>query len=159
MAIRGPKPKPSAIKLMAGNPGKRPLNPNEPAPEPGDPGCPEHLNDHARETWTWLCHMLDGFGILAKSDIAIMTLYCDTWAEYVKIRKDVNTFGFIMVSDKTGNPFVNPQLNIEAMFKKQLTQYLSELGLSATARTRLHGRPTGDGSGDVGKERFFKTVG
>ncbi|MEQ8198694.1 MAG: phage terminase small subunit P27 family, partial [Clostridiaceae bacterium] len=33
MAQRGRKPKPTAIKVLEGNPGKRPLNKNEPKPE------------------------------------------------------------------------------------------------------------------------------
>jgi hypothetical protein len=32
--MRGRKPKPTRLKLVAGNPGKRPLNPREPTPEP-----------------------------------------------------------------------------------------------------------------------------
>ncbi|HZK10243.1 MAG TPA: phage terminase small subunit P27 family, partial [Clostridia bacterium] len=33
MATRGRKPKPTALKVLEGNPGKRPLNKNEPQPE------------------------------------------------------------------------------------------------------------------------------
>ena len=32
MAVRGRKPKPTAIKELEGNPGKRPLNGHEPVP-------------------------------------------------------------------------------------------------------------------------------
>ena len=135
--MRGRKPIPTALKQLAGNPGKRPLNEAEPKPEREAPDCPEHLNDEACNVWEWLCDTLDRLGLLAKSDVAIMTLYCETWSEYVKVRQEVEQYGFVMISPKTGNPFVNPLLNVEAMLKKQLLQYLSELGLSATSRTRL----------------------
>lgn len=38
--IRGRRPKPSRMKALTGNPGKRPLNPHEPRPEPAAPECP-----------------------------------------------------------------------------------------------------------------------
>lgn len=43
MAITGPKPKPTAIKILEGNPGKRPLNLNEPKPQRIAPECPVYL--------------------------------------------------------------------------------------------------------------------
>ena len=52
--IRGRKPIPTVLKRRAGNPGKRPLNENEPEPEPGAPEPPSHLNAEAREVWDWL---------------------------------------------------------------------------------------------------------
>lgn len=41
MAIRGKKPKPTNLKILEGNPGKRPLNLNEPKPIPIAPECPD----------------------------------------------------------------------------------------------------------------------
>ena len=40
MATRGRKPTPTAIKLLEGNPGKRPLNANEPKPAKKRPPVP-----------------------------------------------------------------------------------------------------------------------
>ena len=46
----GPPPKPTKLKLLAGNPGKRPLNENEPEPEAVAPSVPAHLDDEAGVT-------------------------------------------------------------------------------------------------------------
>ena len=43
MATRGRKPKPTALKVLEGNPGKRPLNENEPIPPKGSIKCPSWL--------------------------------------------------------------------------------------------------------------------
>ena len=48
MATRGRKPKPTAMKVLEGNPGKRPLNFAEPHPEKKLPDCPEWLEDEAK---------------------------------------------------------------------------------------------------------------
>ena len=51
MAQRGRKPKPTALKVLEGNPGKRPLNLYEPTPEGDLPECPEWLENvkHIRD--------------------------------------------------------------------------------------------------------------
>src|SRR5689334_3828108 len=60
MGFRGPAPKPTAIKKIQGNPGKRPLNENEPQLEPGIPECPDYLDEIARKEWARIafCQML-----------------------------------------------------------------------------------------------------
>ncbi len=49
MATRGRKPKPTALKVLEGNPGKRPLNLNEPKPEKKAPKCPSWLEPEAKK--------------------------------------------------------------------------------------------------------------
>ena len=41
--MRGRKPTPTRLKLIHGNPGNRPLNPNKPEPRAAIPTCPSHL--------------------------------------------------------------------------------------------------------------------
>ena len=43
MGARGPAPEPTALKILAGNPGKRKLPENEPQPQ-GTPICPAWLS-------------------------------------------------------------------------------------------------------------------
>jgi hypothetical protein len=46
----GRRPKPTRLKLITGNPGKRPLNRNEPNPKRIIPACPDFLQGEARKT-------------------------------------------------------------------------------------------------------------
>ena len=136
--IRGPKPTPTHLKELAGNPGKRPLNADEPTPPAGAPEKPAHFNEDASVWWDWLVDMLGQMGILAQSDVAIMTLYCDTAAEYITAKRDLNRIGgFVSKSEKTGQYYINPYVNVLAMLKKQLLCYLAELGFSPTSRSRV----------------------
>jgi hypothetical protein len=52
--MRGRRPKPTRIKALTGNPGKRPLNAHEPRPEPALPDCPPELSPAAHREWTRL---------------------------------------------------------------------------------------------------------
>ena len=49
MAQRGRKSKPTAVKVLEGNPGKRSLNTGEPKPEKKAPRCPAWLEDEAKK--------------------------------------------------------------------------------------------------------------
>lgn len=52
--MAGRKPKPTALKKLEGNPGKRKLNTKEPIPAKGMLNCPEWLLPEAKE-----CHADD----------------------------------------------------------------------------------------------------
>ena len=46
--MAGRKPKPTAVKKLEGNPGKRKLNSKEPVPAKGIPACPDWLMPEAK---------------------------------------------------------------------------------------------------------------
>ena len=51
MAIYGPPPQPTALRVLNGNPGRRPLNDREPKPGAGPPRCPPYLDEEAKRQW------------------------------------------------------------------------------------------------------------
>jgi phage terminase small subunit len=66
--MRGRRPKPTALKEMLGNPGKRPLNRNEPKPVQAMPTCPAHLSSTAKTERKRLAAQLHTLGILTQLD-------------------------------------------------------------------------------------------
>lgn len=71
MAGRGRPPKPTAVKELEGNPGKRPLNKNEPKPKQTAPKCPSWLEPDAKKEWRRLSKELESMGLLTEVDMAI----------------------------------------------------------------------------------------
>ncbi len=63
--MRGRRPKPTALKLIAGNPGKRPLNRNEPKPAHSVPTCPAHLSPTGKAEWKRLAHEMHRLRIIS----------------------------------------------------------------------------------------------
>ena len=76
MAQRGRKPKPTAVKVLEGNPGKRSLNTGEPKPEKKAPRCPAWLEDEAKKEWKRMAKQLEHLGILTEIDMAAFAGYC-----------------------------------------------------------------------------------
>jgi|FLYL01.1.fsa_nt_gi P27 family predicted phage terminase small subunit len=73
---RGPAPTPTGLKLLRGNPGKRPLNTREPAVAPGSVEPPAELQGRARELWAELAPALRAAGCLAVIDRHALATAC-----------------------------------------------------------------------------------
>ena len=71
----GPAPKPTKLKLVAGNPGKRPLNDSEPQYADGCP-MPPWLPAGARAEWLRVEPHLQEMGLLTVVDMAAFAGYC-----------------------------------------------------------------------------------
>src|SRR6266545_2987232 len=80
--MSGRRPIPTALKVLAGNPGKRRLNRREPKPIVRLPPCPPHLKDVAREAWRRIGHRLTTLRVVTEADGAALELLCLAYAEY-----------------------------------------------------------------------------
>ena len=82
----GRPPKPTALKLLTGNAGKRPLPENEPAPVVPSrlPPPPKHLSDEAKSEWRRMGRELLRLGLLTTIDRAEFALYCQAWGRWVE---------------------------------------------------------------------------
>lgn len=73
--MRGRRPKPTRLKVLTGNPGKRPLNQTEPRPEITVPDCPIELGEVARREWNRLVGELAALKLLTNFDRAALAAY------------------------------------------------------------------------------------
>jgi phage terminase small subunit len=74
MVIKGPPPKPTALKRLQGNPGKRPLNRAEPKPTGPIGNAPTHLTSGAKRIWREVVAALPD-GVLTVADRHQLELY------------------------------------------------------------------------------------
>ena len=82
MGRRGPPPKPTRLKVISGNPGKRPLNKREPQPRKEAPRCPNWLTPDAKRVWKDLVPRLKRMGVLTEVDGGALAAYCQTFARW-----------------------------------------------------------------------------
>jgi P27 family predicted phage terminase small subunit len=153
--MRGRKPKPTAMKILAGNPGKRAVNRSEPKPNPGIPQCPDHLHGEARVEWDRITIELGKMGLLTQADRAAIAAYCCSygrWSEaerivakgmvYTPRKKKIVGGGkgkkSVELEESSGLMKVNPAVGIAHDAMVLMHKYLSEFGLSPASRSRLH---------------------
>jgi phage terminase small subunit len=84
MGERGPAPKPTALVLLEGNPGKRPINHAEPKPRLKTPCCPEHLDAEAKTEWKRLVRILRHMKLLTEADYISLANLCQAYSTMVK---------------------------------------------------------------------------
>ena len=102
--MRGRKPRPTVLKLMEGNPGKRPLNDREPTPPVEMPECPEFLDARARAEWDRTVPVLAKMGLLTAADRSALAAYCVAYSRWVQAEAQVARFGTIVKSPEKGLP-------------------------------------------------------
>jgi phage terminase small subunit len=61
--------KPTALRVLQGNAGKRPLPKNEPKPPPGKAECPEWLGVEERKLWAETAPVFERMGCLTVADV------------------------------------------------------------------------------------------
>ena len=140
--VRGRKPKPSHLKLLEGNPGRRPINPNEPRPAREIPTCPAHLCPSAKAEWKRLAQQLYVLGILSTLDRAVLAGYCQSYGRWVEAERKLKETPAILKMP-SGYIQQNPWLTISNKQLELMHKYMSELGLSPVSRTRVDVRRPG----------------
>ena len=131
----GRPPKPTQLKRLQGNPGRRPLNEREPQPE-GVPTRPEWLLPEAKREWSRIVPKLSELGLLAAIDRAALAGYCQWWARWVEAERALGLWGLTFT---TPNGYIQqrPEVAIAQKASDRCRQFCSEFGLTPSSRTRL----------------------
>lgn len=136
MATRGRKPKPTALKELEGNPGKRQLNTSEPRPERKAPRCPAWLEDEAKKEWKRMGKVLEQMGLLTDMDMAAFAGYCQAYARWKEAEEFLTQHGSMV---RTPNGYLQqvPQVTIAQSNLKIMLRFCEQFGLTPSARSRI----------------------
>ncbi len=134
--MQGRKPKPTALKKLEGNPGKRALNTKEPKPKPAIPRCPSHLNTVARREWKRVTFKLYEMGVLTQTDRAALASYCVAYAHWVMAEEKLKIEEAVIETGK-GNLVQNPWIQISKRSMEQVVKFAAEFGMTPSSRARL----------------------
>ena len=144
MGMRGPAPQPTALKLLKGNPGKRPILPDIFTPERESPEPPAHITGRAREHWDYVCEQLNRYGMLARTDMGQLAAMCTAWARYVEAEEMIElaasqapmSKGWLQKKDG-GGMTVAPWLRVSRDAIDQYSRLAAKFGLSPVDRMRI----------------------
>lgn len=134
--MRGRKPKPTRLKLLEGNPGKRPISGREPQPPASQPSCPAHLSPTAKAEWKRLAQTLNRIGVLTQVDRAALAAYCQAYGRWVEAEKKLQETP-VLLKTPAGYVQQSPWLTVANKQLELMVRYMAELGLTPSARSRL----------------------
>ncbi len=160
MGRRGPPKKPTALKTAAGNPGRRPLNKQEPKPERTRPACPRWLDADAKACWRDLAPQLDRMGVLTKVDRNALSRYCRIWSRWKRAEQFIQKHGEAYpLKDENGKVKYLQQFPQVATAHKAailLLRLEQEFGLTPASRPNIvaSGRQPGDELDDYAASKW-----
>jgi len=152
--MRGRKPKPTAVKVLEGNPGKRVLNAREPqppiSPETFEPPRELAGDPVALAYWQELVPVLRQIRQITDVDRGVLVALCVQWSRYIEAtaalqQRDEQGRSRMLIRLEGGTFQQNPYIAIANKSLLLCTKLWIELGLTPSSRSRVHtdGAPIG----------------
>jgi len=147
--MAGRPPKPTNLKVITGNPGKRASNKQEPDPSYlVDLTPPAWLTGPAKAVWAEVAPQLRAAKLLTDVDVQMLAMGCISIAQYRQAvqRAGENLVKSKIVQDDDGKPIevgehINPWAFVQSMSFKQAMAVFQQFGMSPAARTRIPIQP------------------
>jgi len=144
---RGPVSQPPELEALHGNPsrgkGGQPRRPMQSLP--GNMAPPKKLRGAARREWRRVLKTLPE-GFLTPADRELLLRYCQLHAQLNELQATIEKEGVTFTTPK-GYIAQRPEIGILNRLRELMKKYCVELGLSPTARQRVHlpeALPAGD---------------
>jgi P27 family predicted phage terminase small subunit len=143
---RGPRPTPTHLRLLRGNPSKRPVNPNEPKPSIPEECLPppKFLEPYAVEEWQRVAPELHRLGLLTVPDVGALAAYCGAYARWrnaeevlAKIAANDPTMRGLLVKQVGMGATINPLVKVARLAAADMIRAAGEFGMTPAARSRI----------------------
>lgn len=152
--------KPTVIRMIEGNKGKRPLPKNEAKVAPALPTPPDFLCDEGRAEWDRVAGQLFKVGLLTDLDRAALACYCTAYARYVKAEQALERMaaedpvgGGLTITTAHGNVIQNPMVGIARRAKADALRAAAAFGMTPASRAGVEARPPDSDGAD---SEFFR---
>ena len=134
--MRGRKPKPTFLKLLDGNAGRRPLNADEPQPQGDLSGAPDWMSDAQKAGWRYAIEHAPA-SLLKRLDRSILTVWVVAEDNHRAAAEKVSKYGQVIKAPVSGQPMQSPYLGIMNRQAQIMMKAVSELGFSPASRPRI----------------------
>ena len=141
--MRGRKPKPTHLRLLEGNAGKRPINRKEPKPSGELVEPPGDLPLAAVPFWTQAIADAPA-GLLRRLDLRVLAIWSVAAWLHSEAAKSVSTSAAVVLT-REGNMIQHPSLAILNKQAAIMLKAASEMGFTPSSRSRIS---TGAGAED-----------
>lgn len=146
MGERGPAPLPTKILELRGSRWAKEAKRGEIRPPEVAPPTPPHLSGPALAEWERIVPLLERAGLIAELDLALLTLYVETWERYVAASAGLKAGGYLWI--EKGRARVSPYHDLVTKEGRRLLLLGRKLGLSASDRRGLAAIDDSEGGED-----------
>jgi P27 family predicted phage terminase small subunit len=141
----GPPPTPTVLRLLRGNPSKRPIKAEpQPAIPDGMPEPPPHLGAYALDEWWSVGPELHRIGLLTALDLQTFGAYCQAVHHFRTANERLNAMAEndpvmrgLVVKTRNGGVTENPLVLMARWAANDMLAYASHFGLTPAARARI----------------------
>lgn len=139
--MRGRKPKPTRLKVVSGNPGKRPLNTNEPKPTAYLSTAPDWFDEMQTQYWDDAIESAPR-GLLGTMDRELLSVWvCASVmhrrATEAQTKLDAGKSAPMLTKTPGGMPIQSPYIGIINKQAVIMLKAASEMGFTPSSRSRL----------------------
>lgn len=145
---RGRKPKPTVLKLVTGNPGKRAINTKEPKPQGNLYDAPKWLTKSQAASWAYAIECAP-LGLLKRIDRSVLVAWVVAEDLHRQAIEKLNG-GALLIKTPNGMPVQSPYLSIVNKQAQIMLKAGSEMGFTPASRSRVEQ----DGETNDGDEFF-----
>jgi P27 family predicted phage terminase small subunit len=168
--MKGRRPKPTRLRVIEGNRGKRPVNQAEAKPAATVPRPPRHFSKRGRELaqegqqlaleatreYHRVSRQLSKLGLLTDIDGALLALYCDAYARWVVASRGLQKHGLLVKAGRSDRgPVKSPYATLVDHAFDRMVKIATEFGMSPSSRSRIQGAPAASNDPE---EAFFLRI-
>lgn len=136
MGKRGPRSRPTALKLLHGERHLDRINQDEPVPRPAEMPEPEGAAPAVLEVWRRVVAELDAMALAYPADQDALRCYCEAVVSHRRASEVLKNSG-VLVKGIHGNLVRNPALQIQRDAAQTVRAFAQEFGLTPSARSSI----------------------
>jgi len=131
--------KPTALKKLAGNPGKRKLNAREPEFRSAPDGfqAPRGMKGEALAFWDRHYGMLQKSGVLKESDLPAFEVMCSAWGKYKEADVETSKPGGLIQETESGYQAPSGWVVLRGKFYLEWAKLAEHFGLTPSSRSKM----------------------
>ena len=147
--MSGPKPEPTTLRVLKGNPGQRALPENEPVPRPIEAPKPIFgVDRRASLYWDKTLPILRGMGLGTEADGGLLKLYCLSMSTVDNASAHLSNTKWVYETCN-GSQAPAAWLKIRDSALKQAQSIAAQIGLSPADRSKINVKGSGGKKGKL----------
>ncbi len=139
--MSGPSKTPTHLRLVRGNPSKRPINDKEPKPAKGVPPTPKYFDKRGKYWFKKIAEELDALGVMSQLDAKALELLVEAYVEYRHHCDVLDVEGYTYnTTSMTGEKIkkAHPAAVMKADVWKRIRAMLGEFGMTPATRSKVN---------------------